>query len=170
MTKDILTWLDSIRKHVLMSPGRVLEVGSLDVNGTPRYLFENASTEYIGTDMSAGNGVDRILNNKRLLETFGASSFDTVICCEVLEHDDLFWDTVSQIRDIVKPGGYLVITTPTYCFPVHRFPRDYWRFGEDAYHECFFAGWEVLNVMHLDSPCGRDTTLAGIARKANEPT
>lgn len=165
MTKEILTWLDSIYKHILSQPGRVLEVGSLDVNGTPRYIFANAAVEYIGTDMEAGAGVDKVLNNRRLLETFGAGSFDTVICCEVLEHDSLFWDTITQIRDIVKPGGYLVITTPTFGFPLHKYPFDLWRFGEDAYHECFFAGWDVLNVMHLDSSCGKDTTLAGIARK-----
>lgn len=165
MTKEILTWLDSIYKHILSQPGRVLEVGSLDVNGTPRYIFANAAVEYIGTDMEAGAGVDKVLNNTRLLETFGAGSFDTVICCEVLEHDSLFWDTITQIRDIVKPGGHLVITTPTFNFPEHKFPRHYVNFGKDAYEDWFFAGWEVIDLRTVDSSCGKDTTVVGIAKK-----
>jgi SAM-dependent methyltransferase len=40
-------------------------------------------------------------------------SFDTVMCCELLEH--LFTDPMhmmSEINRILKPGGYLVLTTP----------------------------------------------------------
>ena len=165
MTPEILYWLEEIRAQVITQPGRVLEVGAQDVNGSPRPLFMDGASEYIGTDMQAGAGVDVVLNNADLLATFGAASFDTVICCECLEHDEAFWDTVEQIRDMVKSGGYLVITTPTYGFPVHRYPRDYWRFGEDAYNEVFFNGWHVLNVMHLNSSVGKNTTLAGIAQK-----
>lgn len=165
MTPEILNWLESVFVQALPHPGRVLEVGSLNVNGTPRYILEDAASEYIGTDMQGGDDVDVVLNNVDLLSTFGAESFDTVICCECLEHDEAFWDTVSQLRDMVKRGGYLIITTPTYGFPVHRFPRDYWRFGEDAYREVFFEGWHILNLMHLNSSCGQNTTLAGIAQK-----
>ncbi len=35
---------------------RVLELGSLNINGSPRGFFEDC--EYIGVDRQAGNGVD----------------------------------------------------------------------------------------------------------------
>ncbi len=44
---------------------------------------------------------------------YAAASFDTVLCCELIEH--LFTDPMhmmSEINRILKPGGHLLITTP----------------------------------------------------------
>jgi len=44
---------------------------------------------------------------------YADSSFDTVLCCELIEH--LFEDPMhmmSEINRILKPGGHLVLTTP----------------------------------------------------------
>jgi glycosyltransferase involved in cell wall biosynthesis/SAM-dependent methyltransferase len=44
---------------------------------------------------------------------YADESFDTVMCCELIEH--LFEDPMhmmSEINRILKPGGYLVMTTP----------------------------------------------------------
>jgi SAM-dependent methyltransferase len=44
---------------------------------------------------------------------YADQSFDTVLCCELLEH--LFADPMhmmSEINRIMKPGGHLLITTP----------------------------------------------------------
>jgi 2-polyprenyl-3-methyl-5-hydroxy-6-metoxy-1,4-benzoquinol methylase len=44
---------------------------------------------------------------------YGDASFDTVLCCELIEH--LFADPMhmmSEINRILKPGGHLVLTTP----------------------------------------------------------
>lgn len=163
MTPEILKWLDEIAKaYFPHGAGRVLEVGAYNVNGSPRSVFEPLATEYIGTDMQTGPGVDVVVNNSRLLDYFD-QSFDTVICCECLEHDPFFHRTVEALRRLNK--GRLIITTPTFGFPLHRYPKDYWRFGEDAYREVFFESMTILDLRHLNSEAGRDTTLAGIARK-----
>ena len=67
----------------------------------------------------------------------------------------------------LKTGGHLIITTPTFGFPLHRFPKDYWRFGEDAFREVFFAGFEILNLVHLDDDLipAKNVTIAAIGRK-----
>lgn len=165
MTPEILTWLDLVARTWLPKPGRVLEVGAYNVNGTPRSVFEPYAESYIGTDMQAGSGVDIVSHNSTLMSVFERQSFDTVICCEVLEHDSYFGDTLTSMKRILKPSGYLIITTPTFGFPLHRYPKDYWRFGEDAYREVFFAGMEIIDIRHLNSAAGVNTTLAGIARK-----
>lgn len=165
MTPEILSWLYTIREAYLKEPGRVLEVGAFNVNGTPRTVFEAVAESYIGTDMNAGNGVDVVVNNADLLTVFEPASFDTVMCCECLEHDMKFWQTVETLRLLVKLGGYLLVTTPTYGFPVHNYPRDYWRFGVDAYEQVFFANMDIRCIQHLDSAAGKGTTLGGIARK-----
>lgn len=166
MTPEIIAWLQDVARDVLPKPGRVLEVGSYDVNGSPRSVFEHLAESYTGTDMQAGPGVDVVVNNADLYDhALTAVRFDTVICCECLEHDKHFNDTVDMLHQFVKPGGHLIITTPTFGFPLHRYPKDYWRFGEDAYREVFFSGFDILDLRHLDSSSGANTTLAGIARK-----
>lgn len=42
----------------------------------------------------------------------GSNRFDYVICGDVLEHLYEPWDTVSNIHDLIKPGGKLIITLP----------------------------------------------------------
>lgn len=166
MTPEILQWLNSITPHLLPSAGRVLEVGAQNINGTPRAIVQPLASEYIGTDMTAGEGVDRVVNNADLSKTFNWQSFDTIICCECLEHDVAFWNTVEQIHQLLKPGGKLIITTPTFLWPLHRYPCDFWRFGEDAYRQVLFKGFDILNLSFLDSPVhGKAVTIAEIGRK-----
>jgi hypothetical protein len=156
MTREIQNWIQSIAPT--FEHGRVLEIGAYNVNGTVRQFFK--PTEYIGTDMQAGPNVDKVLNNADLVKEFGFQSFDTVIACETLEHDITFWRTVQYLRAITRK--YLIITTPTFNFPLHRYPKDYWRFGEDAYREVFFEGMEVLNLTELKTKTGN--VICGLAK------
>jgi hypothetical protein len=59
---------------------RVLEFGSLDINGTVRDVI--AADHYHGIDQVAGPGVDEVADAR----TYRAASYDLVVCCEVLEH------------------------------------------------------------------------------------
>ncbi len=48
---------------------------------------------------------------------YADASFDTVLCCELIEH--LFTDPMhmmSEINRVLKPGGHLLITTPNTGF------------------------------------------------------
>lgn len=168
MTPQIQRWMRAVREQIPFVPGRVLEIGSQNVNGTVRGYFGDA-TEYIGIDMQAAPGVDIVMNASGALETFGKHSFDTILCCEMLEHDLNFLSTVRQIHKMLKPGGMLIITTPTFGFPLHRYPKDYWRFGEDAYREVFFSGCELINLMHLDDAAGPKISLVAVGRKQEVP-
>jgi SAM-dependent methyltransferase len=50
---------------------------------------------------------------ERDIYPYSDASFDTVLCCELIEH--LFTDPMhmmSEINRILKPGGHLVLTTP----------------------------------------------------------
>lgn len=164
MTPEILAWIQTTaRKHIAF-PGDVLEVGSQNINGSPRALFGDAQS-YTGTDMQAGAGVDYVINNTQLLTTFGADAFDTVLCCECLEHDFVFWSTVQQLRQLVRVGGHLVITTPHFGFPEHRYPSHYVNFGQDAYREWFFAGMNICDLRLLETSGRPDMTVVGIARR-----
>jgi SAM-dependent methyltransferase len=150
MLNVIQEWVNHIVQSYLSQPGRVLEIGSMNVNGSVREYFTEA-TEYIGIDMQEGNGVDIVMPSTNCISKWGQESFDTVLCLEVLEHDRTFWRTVEDMRLLVKRGGHMIITTPSYLFPYHGYPKDYYRFSEDTYNEVFFTGWEKIEAVQFHS-------------------
>lgn len=108
---------------------RVIEIGSCDVNGSLRPLFESYNPkEYIGVDISPGKGVDLICEAQDLAAKFGSRSFDVVISTELLEHVRDWRLVIHNIKDILKPSGKLLITTRSFGFVYHGYPFDFWRF------------------------------------------
>jgi len=85
---------------------RVLEAGSADINGTSRYLFEDSFT--IGCDLATYAGVDVVCRVHEL--PFVDRWFDTIICCEMLEHDWSWPASVAKMARLLKPDGLLVMT------------------------------------------------------------
>jgi SAM-dependent methyltransferase len=59
------------------------------------------------------------------------SSFDLVLCTQVLEHCDDPWAATREIRRILKPGGHLIATVPHVWF-YHPHPSDHWRFTQEG--------------------------------------
>jgi len=123
----------SVRDFVSLYPikGRILEVGSLDVNGTIRDMFPG--TDYTGIDIRPGPGVDQVMSGAKL--EFPDNSFDGVLYLETMEHDKTFWLTLSEIARVLKEGGRLVITTRGIGYPLHNYPGDYFRFTEQVFEE-----------------------------------
>ena len=60
---------------------------------------------------------------------FLAETFDGVLCTEVLEHVEDTDKFLSNMADIVKPGGTLVLTVP-FIWQQHETPYDFYRFTE----------------------------------------
>ena len=167
MTTQIYEWVKEVKNQYLPQ-GRlkVLEVGALDINGSARDHFPDA--EYLGTDMMEGKGVDVVVNGHDIkLPIFKRNSFDVTICLETFEHDVMFWVTLRNLREVTKEGGYMLISTPTFKFPLHRHPQDFYRFGEDAYRELFFRGWDILDLREVVSK-GVNPGIVCIGRKPND--
>jgi len=148
--------------------GRVLEVGALNVNGTIRDALEMSAAEWVGIDLEHGPCVDQIMQPGKILETFGPDSFDTVVCFETLEHDVRPWNTVEAMKAVLRPGGHLMVTTPTFGFPVHRYPIDCYRFGEDAYRLWLYEGFELIALETIDDPFGFPCIM-GFGKKPTRP-
>jgi hypothetical protein len=87
---------------------RVLDVGSLDINGSNKYLFEDC--EYIGIDVGEGKNVDVVC----LAHEYQAEPFDVVISTECFEHDQHIWQTIPHlIKGLLKPNGLFLFTCAT---------------------------------------------------------
>lgn len=93
----------------------VLEIGSLDINGSVRSEFLSAN--YIGVDVGVGPGVD-LVGEGQLLD-FSTGSFDVVISCECLEHNPFWVETVSNMFRMVRPGGLVIVSCATTGRPEH---------------------------------------------------
>jgi hypothetical protein len=72
---------------------KVLEVGSLDINGSVRQCFIDC--EYVGVDLQPGKGVDLVGPVHTLL----LGKYDTVISCECFEHDKYWKETFQKMYD-----------------------------------------------------------------------
>lgn len=101
-------------KPDLFNDCKVLDLGSLDINGNNRHLFNNYT--YIGVDIGEGRNVDVVCRNH---EYKSDEKFDVVISSECFEHDE-FWDkSIENGISLLKEGGLFTFTCATTGRPEH---------------------------------------------------
>lgn len=86
---------------------KVLEVGSLDINGSVRKYFVDC--DYTGIDRSDGRGVDIVCDAWSFV-VLPETKFDVVISTEMLEHDKTWMMSLERMYRNLKPNGLLLIT------------------------------------------------------------
>ena len=123
------------RKTGFKRGDKVLDVGSMDVNGTVRSLFLGA--EYVGIDMRPGKDVDLVMKAEDLSKCFQPGHFDIVVCSNSLEHMEHWKDAIKGMWFVLKEQGTLTLVTPTKEKGRHGYPDDYWRFTQEDYQHIF---------------------------------
>jgi hypothetical protein len=83
----------------------VVELGSRDVNGSVRHLFD--TEQYIGVDCIPGPNVD-VISDAEHYTPDGAP--DVVICAETLEHAPNAAAICAQALRVLAPGGIFIMT------------------------------------------------------------
>src|ERR1700752_1438223 len=140
----------------------VLEVGSLDVNGSVRGdVMALRPAEYVGIDLRPGPGVDVICDAGDLVARFGENAFDVVISTELLEPARDWRRIVSNIKRVTRPGGLMIVSTRSYGVDFHRRPWDYWRYEKEDF-TAFFSDVLVEDLQ-------LDPTDPGLLIKARKP-
>ena len=127
--------------------GPVLEIGSRQVQDRDSHDLRDLfpGREYLGCDMEAGPGVDRIERLERL--SFPDGWAGTVLCLNVLEHVWELGKGADEIRRVTAPGG-LALAVTVFDFHIHGFPEDYWRLTPRALERLFdgygslVTGWQ----------------------------
>ncbi|MDD5007575.1 MAG: class I SAM-dependent methyltransferase [Syntrophorhabdaceae bacterium] len=84
---------------------RVLELGSLNVNGTCRTAFTEC--EYVGIDIADGPDVDIVVAAKNTL--FVPEQFDTLISMSMIEHDPTWRESLAHNMQWLRRGGLFAI-------------------------------------------------------------
>jgi SAM-dependent methyltransferase len=100
----------------LIAGGRILEIGSYDVNGTVRKVFDG-SADYVGLDLVEGPGVDRVGFGHEYDEPDGR--FDVAISGECFEHDPYWRESFANMVRLTRPGGLVAFTCASRGRPEH---------------------------------------------------
>ena len=148
-------WIEGILKSI--TPGlRILDAGA----GEQPYKIHCEHLEYVSQDFKQyqGEGDGSGLQKKKWdvstidIESditnipVGDESFDVVMCTEVLEHVPDPVAALKELNRILKPGGYLIITTP-FCSLTHFAPFHF----ATGFNKYFYDYWmSELNYEILD--------------------
>lgn len=144
---------DFERDFVRPAAGRALIVGSRVYGAKPdrRKLHADA----LGVDMLEGEGVDQVLDLEESLPWEMLGAFGHAECMSVLEHSRRPWLLAANVTRALHAGGTLFVTAP-FCWRVHAYPSDYWRFTLEGLRELFPGiDWLQLRYAHVsvtDSP------------------
>ncbi len=84
----------------------VAEFGARNINGSVRYLFDEAE-RYVGVDIASGIDVD-VVADAATWSTI--ETFNCVVCAEVLEHTDSAAEIVRNAARHLDPGGCFIMT------------------------------------------------------------
>jgi len=181
MTPEIMNFGKSLMLREEVFSKRLIEFGSYNVNGSfSTFLDKYTPAEYVAIDLQEcdhyKNGVwqannpaakhlarpcvNRVMDTESALQEYGRESFDLVISTEMLEHVKDWKGAIRAMKHILKPEGYLVLSTRTPGFPLHNYPDDYWRFTLDDMKRTF-SDFDI-HALHAES-------LQGLFIKAKKP-
>lgn len=127
--KDYL--LKVIKRYPPLEP--IYEIGSYQVEGQENFADLRPffpGMVYVGCDLRAGPGVDRIEDVHRL--KIKSNSVGTILIMDTLEHVENVYQAMNEVYRVLKPRG-MVIMTSVMNFPIHDYPSDYWRFTPKAF-------------------------------------
>jgi SAM-dependent methyltransferase len=167
---DILRTFSSILNNYQSSWGSVLEIGPCN-SSNESLLFLPAtinSPVRIGVDKAGPYKIDDItvLKEDAKALSFPNNTFDLVLCNSVLEHESKFWQVISEMKRVLKPGGLLMIGIPAFSSSAkhkagpysttvlmfHAYPNDYYRFSIEAVREVFLSDLNDINIIEVMTP------------------
>jgi len=140
----------------------VIEVGSYDYDGSLRTILESWNpARYVGVDIQQGPGVDLICPIEKLTEKFGSAQFDVVVSTELVEHLRDWRTGFSNLKNICRPNGTILLTTRSRGFKYHGYPHDFWRYEiEDM--RAIFSDFDIERLEE-------DGSMPGVFLKARKP-
>jgi len=88
----------------------VLDVGSLDINGSCRKFFPGCSS-YLGIDLEEGRGVDVVCMGQDFMAP--DNTYDVVVSAECFEHNPFWKETFLNMHRLSCIGGFILMTCAT---------------------------------------------------------
>ena len=142
-----------ITQHLPPPPARILDLGCSD--GELLLKLKRAGYDSVGVDI-AESVVSRAREHSGCpvhqaaaedLHVLSESTFDCVVCMEVMEHVTSPYDAMKELARVLKPGGRLILSTPNVhsmmriLYPLTRVDAE----SKNRHINCFdLAQWLVL--------------------------
>ncbi len=130
----------------LPSGAWVLDAGA----GEGRFRPYFSHTRYVALDLAVGDeawdysGLDVIADLRAL--PLADTSFDAVVCIQVLEHVPEPLSVLREVSRVLKPGGKLYLSAPQ-CWHQHQKPYDFFRYTSFGLRYLLTrSGFEVLDL------------------------
>ncbi len=146
-----------LRPALAQITGCVLDVGA---GQSPWRAWLPATTSYKGIDVGYANefGMDSdrsdIVYYDGRVMPFGDSTFDNVLCIEVLEHSEDPQLLITEIARVIRPRGTLLLTVP-WSARQHHLPHDYHRFTRERLYALFIQnGFESIEIHERGNDIG----------------
>lgn len=127
---------------------RVLDCGSLDVNGSLKELF--TKSKYTGIDIVDGKNVDVVCK----AHEYKDKPFEVVVSAEMLEHDEFYRESLQNMYKLLESGGLLVISAAGKGRPPHGTSTtgrgDIWGTSEDYYRNIVTQDFKDIYDLERD--------------------
>jgi len=140
---------------------QILDVGSMDVCGTYRGLFQKPKWTYTGLDLEAGKNVDAVADHMYM---WGLPlNYDVIVSGQCLEHVQDTHRWIKEVSRYLMPEGICCIIAP-WQWEEHKFPVDCWRILPDGMRFLLedVGRLKIVTVMKKENDC------IGIAIKSEE--
>jgi len=142
MSKFVEIYLTSKKNEQLL----ILDIGSLDVNGSYKALFSFPAWKYIGIDTKPGKNVDIVISDPYSWKQFHSNYADVIISGQSFEHIEYVWLTMKEISRVLKPQGLACIIAPS-SGPEHKYPTDCWRIYPDGFKS--LANYSEMEIVEV---------------------
>lgn len=143
-------FLQRVGKSLADRSGRLLEIGPQERSDV-RQAFANYRHETF--DIVETYGPTHVGDITKTNVDIPDATYDCVIGMEVLEHTLDPFGAVREMRRILKPGGYLLVSAPL-NWRIHGPIPDCWRFTEHGF-KVLLRDFEIIEIDILETP-GRD--------------
>jgi len=127
--------------------GRLLDIAPQDHEGAKPYFPPDIQIESF--DIDTESGADIIGDICQINSCVAPSSYNFIVCTEVLEHVRQPFFAVTEIERMLAPGGYVFVSTP-FNFRIHGPLPDCWRFTEHGLRE-LFQHFDIIELDALES-------------------
>lgn len=141
---------------------RIVELGSQDVNGSPRHLpvLQVPGVEYVGVDIADGPGVDVVADARTVTPEVVGGTCQVVICTNVYEHVEDWPRIVQAAHGLLDTGGWFITQCAGPGFQVHSGrseslvlePDEWYRnvHPNDLYHAMKGAGFAAVQTWYRE--------------------
>lgn len=139
LSREIISAFVKVRRRIRKKKLDIVDIGC----GAKPYLslFAPYARRYIGVDVDP-RAADVVASGESL--PFADNSFDLAVSFQTLEHCQYPSKVIAEMKRVLKPGGYIILTTHG-IWMHHPCPHDYYRWTNEGLKE-LFTGFSTIEV------------------------